>query len=156
MTSTDRPAHGLRQLLLAQSLSQLGFYLLSLAIPLLAATTLRASAFGVSSVAASQTAAFLLLGLPAGAWLDRLRKRPVLIGCDLARSAALASIPLARLLGALSIGFLCAAAFVVGLCTVFFDIADQSYLPHLVEPDRLVPANTKLATVEQLAAFAGP
>jgi predicted MFS family arabinose efflux permease len=155
MAGTERRS-GLRQLLLAQSLSQLGFYLLGLAMPLLAATTLHASALQVSAVAASQTAAFLLLGLPAGAWLDRLRKRPVMIGCDLARSAALASIPLARLLGALSIGYLCAAAFVVGVCTVFFDIADQSYLPHLVEPAELVPANTKLATVEQLAAFAGP
>jgi predicted MFS family arabinose efflux permease len=152
----EHDRHGLRKLLVAQSLSQLGFYLLGLAMPLLAATTLHASALQVSAVAASQTAAFLLLGLPAGAWVDRLRKRPLMIGADLTRATILASIPIARLAGLLSIGYLCATAFVVGVCSVVFDIADQSYLPRLVGRAELVPANIKLAKVEQLAAVAGP
>jgi hypothetical protein len=147
---------GLRQLLLAQSLSQLGFQLLSLAMPLLATTTLRAPAIGVSAVSASQTAAFLVVGLPAGAWVDRLRKRPVMITADLVRAVALATIPILWAAGHLALGYLCVVAFVVGVLSVFFDVADQSYLPHLVSPDELVSANAKLVTVEQLAGIAGP
>ncbi|MFE7774654.1 MFS transporter [Streptomyces sp. NPDC057445] len=147
---------GLRQLLLAQSLSQLGFWLMSLAMPLLAATTLHGSPFEVSAVSASQTAAFLLVGLPAGAWVDRMRKRPVMIVTDLGRALVLGSVPVVWALDGLSIGYLCGVALATGVLTVFFDIADQSFLPHLVGPQELVPANAKLVGVEQVAAVSGP
>ncbi|WP_351223347.1 MFS transporter [Streptomyces sp. NPDC002133] len=153
---TKSGGRGLRQLLLAQSLSQFGFWLMSLAMPLLAATTLRASPFEVSAVAASQTAAFLLVGLPAGAWVDRLRKRPVMIATDIGRALVLGSVPVVWALGHLSIGYLCAAALATGVLTVFFDVADQSFLPHLVRPQQLVSANARLVGVEQVAAVAGP
>ncbi|MFE0645077.1 MFS transporter [Streptomyces sp. NPDC058877] len=147
---------GLRQLLFAQSLSQAGFVVLNLAMPLLAATGLRATPLQVSLVAAAQTAAFLLIGLPVGVWVDRMRKRPVMIAADLARAVALGVVPVLWALDALTVVHLCAVAFVVGLATVFFDIADQSYLPHLVGSEGLVTANSRLVVVDQTAAVAGP
>lgn len=147
---------GLRRLLFAQSLSQAGFVVLNLAMPLLAATGLRATPFQVSLVSAAQTVAFLFIGLPVGVWVDRMRKRPVMIVADLTRAVALALVPVLWALDALTIVHLCAVAFVVGLATVFFDVADQSYLPHLVGPEGLVTANARLVTVDQTAAVAGP
>lgn len=146
----------LRRLLLAQALSQTGFVVLSLAMPLLAATTLQASPFQVSMVSASQTVAFLLIGLPVGVWVDRMRRRPVMIVADLVRAAALALVPALWMLDALAVAHLCAVAFVVGLATVFFDVADQSYLPHVVGRDGLVRANARLVAVDQTASAAGP
>lgn len=100
----------LRLLLTAQALSQLGFRLLGLAMPILATTTLHASAFEVSAVAACQTAAFLVVGLPAGVWVDRMRKRTVMVACDLGRAVALGSIPVAWTLGTLDVLHLCAVS----------------------------------------------
>ncbi|MDT0494091.1 MFS transporter [Streptomyces griseus] len=147
---------GIRRLLVAQALSQTGFVVLNLAMPLLAATTLQASPFQVSMVSASQTVAFLLIGLPVGVWVDRMRRRPVMIVADLVRAAALAPVPVLWMLDLLSVVHLCAAAFVVGLATVFFDVAEQSYLPHLVGRDGLVRANARLVAVDQTASVAGP
>ncbi|MFY1678795.1 MULTISPECIES: MFS transporter [unclassified Streptomyces] len=146
----------LRLLLTAQLLSQLGFRLLGIAMPILAATTLEASAFEVSAVAAAQTAAYLLVGLPAGVWVDRMRKRSVMIVCDVGRAAVLAVIPVAWGLGVLDVLLLCAVAFVTGLLTVFFDVAEQSYLPHVVGKDRLVTANARLTGVAEVAGVVGP
>ncbi|MEX0172102.1 MFS transporter [Streptomyces sp. LMG1-1-1.1] len=155
-TGPPTPFPGLRQLLVAQSLSQGGFVVLNLAMPLLAATVLRATPFQVSLVAASQTVAFLLIGLPVGVWVDRMRKRPIMIVADLTRAVALAVIPVLWALDALTVAHLCGVAFVVGLATVFFDVADQSYLPHLVGAEGLVTANARLVAVDQTAAVAGP
>ncbi|MCI0384119.1 MFS transporter [Streptomyces sp. CNQ085] len=147
---------GLRQLLFAHSLSQAGFVVLNLAMPLLAATSLRATPFQVSLVSASQTVAFLLIGLPVGVWVDRMRKRPTMIVADLVRAAVLTAVPVLWMLDALTVTHVCAVAFVVGLATVFFDVADQSYLPHLVGSKGLVTANSRLVVVDQTAAVAGP
>ncbi|MFJ8796251.1 MFS transporter [Streptomyces sp. NPDC102487] len=146
----------LRLLLTAQALSQLGFRLLGLAMPILATTTLHASAFEVSAVAACQTAAFLVVGLPAGVWVDRMRKRTVMVACDLGRAVALGSIPVAWTLGTLDVLHLCAVSLVTGVLTVFFDVAEQSYLPHVVGGDRLVTANARLTGVEEVAGVVGP
>jgi len=129
---------------------------MTLVMPILAVTTLHASPFAVSAVSACQTVAYLLVGLPAGALVDRSRKRPVMIVCDLGRCLALASLPVAWSTGLLSVGYLCCVALVVGVLSVFFDVADQSYLPHLVGREQLVMANSRLTGVEQLAAIAGP
>ena len=85
-------------------------------------------------------AAFLLVGLPAGAWVDRMRFRAVLIVNDLLRALALPLVPVAYWLGMLGIGQLYAVALLTGVCTVFFDVAYQSYLPQLVEREQLVKA----------------
>lgn len=147
---------GLRQLLLAQSLSTLGFRLMSLALPIVAAGTLHATPLQVGAVGACQTVPFLVIGLPAGVWVDRWRKRPVMVAGDVGRAVALLGIPLAWWRGDLSVGVLCAVSAVVGVLTVFFDVANQSYLPHVVPQERLLAANSALVTVEQVAGVAGP
>ena len=99
---------------------------------------------------------FILFSLPAGVWVDRLRRRPILIIGDLGRAIALASIPIAFDFGALTIWQLYIVGFVNGCLTVFFDVAYQSYLPSLVERDQLVEGNSKLEISRSAAQILGP
>ena len=140
----------------AESVSRLGSQVSLLALPLAAITVLHASTFEVGLLSTVEFAPFVLVGLPAGVWVDRLRRRPVLIAGDLGRALALGSIPLAYALHALTIGQLYAVGFVTGVLTVFFDVAYQSYLPSLVEPDQLVEGNGKLEISSSGASIAGP
>ena len=145
-----------RRLWVGETVSHLGSSVSQLALPLVAVLVLRATTFEVGLLTAIGTASFLLVGLPAGAWVDRMRFRWVLIVNDLVRAVALGSIPLAYAFHALSIGQLYLVALVVGLSTVFFDVAYQSYLPELVGRDRLVDGNAKLQASESVSAIAGP
>ncbi|MFC4113450.1 MFS transporter [Nonomuraea zeae] len=148
--------HDFRGLFLADSASQVGSQLLLLALPLVAVSALHASAFEVGLLAACQTLAFVVIGLPAGAIVDRLRKRAVMVVSDGARALALASVPVAWWLDALTIYQLYAVALVLGVFTVFFDAAYQSYLPHLVGRERLVEGNSALEGVRTVAQLGGP
>ena len=98
----------------------------------------------------------LLFGFVVGAWVDRLRRRPVLIAADLLRAALLGSVPGAWLVGALRIEQLYLIAFLHGLLTIFFTVAYRSYLPSLVRREQLVAANSRLsasASVAEVGAF---
>jgi predicted MFS family arabinose efflux permease len=110
----------------------------------------------MSLLTAAGTAPDLLLGLVAGVWVDRLRRRPLLIAADLGRAALLLVIPLAALAGVLSIALLVAVAFGLGLLTTLFGIAYSSYLPALVPRDKLVEANGRLEASSAVAGVAGP
>jgi MFS family permease len=145
-----------RRLWIGESVSQFGSTISQLALPLVAILIIRASTFEVGLLVTFQMAAFLVVGLPAGAWVDRMRFRAVLIVNDVLRALALASVPVAHWLGVLSIGQLYAVALVTGVCTVFFDVAYQSYLPGLVEREDLVEANAKLQASESVSQIAGP
>src|SRR5258706_927905 len=127
-----------------------------LALPLVAVLALNASNFEVGVLAACETLAFLLVGLPAGAWVDRLRRRQVLIVGDLGRAVLLGSVPLAWWTGHLTMAQLFVVALLTGVCTVFFDVAYQSYLPHLVGRGNLVEGNAKLEVVRTSNQIAGP
>ena len=140
----------------AESVSRFGSQVSLLALPLIAITVLHTSTFQVGLLSTMEFLPFVLVGLPAGVWVDRLRRRPVLIAGDLGRALALASVPLAHLLGVLSVAQLYAVAFVTGVLTVFFDVAYQSYLPRLVRPDQLVEGNAKLEISSSGASIAGP
>ncbi|WP_345002406.1 MFS transporter [Nonomuraea helvata] len=145
-----------RLLFLADTASQAGSQILLLALPLVAVLALRASEVEVGVLAACQTLAFVVIGLPAGALVDRLRKRVVMVVADWARALALASVPVAWWLDVLSIYQLYAVAVVLGVFTVFFDVAYQSYLPRLVERERLVEGNSTLEIVRTVAQVGGP
>jgi predicted MFS family arabinose efflux permease len=101
-------------------------------------------------------ASVVVFGLLAGAWADRLRRRPILIAADLGRAAVLGTIPLAAVTGRLSIGQLYAVAAVAGVLTVLFEVAYQAYLPSLVERENTLEGNSKLALSGTLAEIAGP
>lgn len=145
-----------RRLWIGETVSQFGTQISQLAIPLVAILVVHATTFEVGLLTTFEFLAFLLVGLPAGAWVDRMRFRIVLIVNDLVRAAALGSIPIAQLLGVLSIGQLYVVALVTGISTVFFDVAYQSYLPALVDRTALVEGNSKLQASESVSQIAGP
>jgi len=139
-----------------QALSQFGAQVVELAIPVLAVLLLHATEAQVGYLNAAATAAFLVVGLPAGAWIDRMRKRRVMIVADGIRAVALAAIPLLHLWGYLEMWHLYLVALVVGVATVFFDVSYQSIVPSLVGDERIAEANGKLESTNQLAGLAGP
>ncbi|HEV7467596.1 MAG TPA: MFS transporter [Candidatus Dormibacteraeota bacterium] len=139
-----------------QTVSQVGSQVSFIAIPLTAVTVLGAGPFQTGLLGTLEFLPFLLFGLPAGVWVDRLPHRPVLIVADLGRMLALASVPVAWALGVLHLPQLYATGFVVGVLTVFFDVAYQSYLPALVEREQLVEGNSKLILTQSTAEVAGP
>jgi MFS family permease len=144
-----------RRLWAADLLSQLGTRLSMIAIPLLAVLTLDATTFQVSLLRTCETAAWLLLGLFAGAWVDRVRCLPVLVFADLGRAVLFGSIPIAALFGVLTLTQLYVVLVLAGVLTVLFDVAHSSYPPRLLEPDQLLPGNAKLAANHSVAAVLG-
>lgn len=145
-----------RRLWAGDALGQLGAQLTGLALPVLAVGALRATEWEMGVLAAAGGAAFLLIGLPAGAWVDRMRKRRVLIAADVVRALVLAVVVGAAVTGNASMPFLYAAALVIGCATVFFDVAHQSYVPSLVGMDHVVEGNAKLQATATVAQVAGP
>lgn len=140
----------------AESISQVGTQVTQLALPLAAIVVLEATPFEVALLSTVEFLPFILLGLPAGVWVDRLRRRPILIVGDLGRAVALGSIPVAFAMGVLTIWQLYVVGFVVGCFTVFFDVAYQSYLPSIVDREDLVDGNAKLEISRSGAALVGP
>lgn len=144
-----------RLLFTAAAASKISTQLGTLAVPLLAQTALHAGPGQVGLLAALSTAAFLLVGLPAGAWVDRMRKRRVLVVADLVRAGLVGSVPVAWAFGALTLPQLYAVTLLTGVATVFFDVAHLSVLPALVGRDRLVAANSALTGLTTIADVSG-
>src|SRR5262245_4767226 len=132
------------------TISLVGMEVSGLALPLVA-VGLGASASQMGVIGALRWLPYLLLGLVAGVWLDRLRRRPVLIVTHLGRAALLASVPVAALSGWLVVEQLYAVAFLLGGLMVFSDGAYQALLPTLVRPAQLVDGNSKFALSHSLA-----
>ena len=139
-----------------QTLAQAGTQITELAIPVLAVVLLNATELQVGFLNAAAVAAFLVVGLPAGAWIDRMRKRRVMIWADLVRAVALALLPLLWAIDVLEMWHLYAVALVVGIATVFFDVSYQSIIPSLVAGNQIAEANGKLETTRELANIGGP
>jgi len=140
----------------AETISVFGSQFTGLALPLVAVLLLDASAFAVSALFVVEFLPFILFAIPAGVWVDRLRRKPILVVADLGRAALLVTIPIAYAADMLTMGHLYAVGFLVGICTVFFDVAYQSYLPALVERDQLVDGNSKLEISRSTSQLAGP
>jgi len=145
-----------RQLWVGDTISQFGTQVGLIALPLLAVTVLNADEFQMGLLATSETLAFLIIGLPAGAWVDRMRKRNVLVVADLMRGVLLLALPAAYLLDVLTFPMLLVVAATVGVATVFFDVAYQSYLPSLVSSDRISEGNARLQVSQSAAQVIGP
>jgi MFS family permease len=140
----------------AETISHLGSSITGIALPLVAIKILDAGASEVALLNLADFLPFLLIGLIAGAVVDRLPRRAVLVAGDLGRAALLALIPLAHLGGWLSLPLLLAVGFLVGTLTVFFDVAYQSFLPSLIRKEDLVEGNSKLEVSRTAAQLAGP
>jgi MFS family permease len=143
-------------LLAATAISRAGTQVSVIALPLVAVVALNASTFEAGLLAAAETAAFLLIGLPAGVWVDRLGSRPVMLGADLVRGVVILAIPVAAALDLLTLPHLYTIAFIVGVATVLFDVGHMSYVPFLVGRDRLMKANSRLEAVDYTAFTVGP
>jgi MFS family permease len=145
-----------RRLWLGHTISAVGTQVSALAVPLVAVVGLHASALSAAALYALEYAPYALIGLPAGAWIDRHRRRPVLITTDLVRAGLLALVPLAAVTGLLSLPLLFAIVLAVGAASVFFMVANQAYLPAVVDRHHLVEANSRISASSSAASTAGP
>ncbi|WP_204073273.1 MFS transporter [Planotetraspora phitsanulokensis] len=145
-----------RLLWAGETTSMLGSAVAGVALPLVAVVTLHASTLTVGLLTAAAWLPWLLIGLPAGAWVDRLPKRPMMLACNSVSMVVFASVPIAAWLGALTMTHLLVAATVGGVAKVFFTLAYRAYLPSLVGGERLLEANTRLQGSESAAQIAGP
>ncbi|MEO7912458.1 MAG: MFS transporter [Roseiflexaceae bacterium] len=139
-----------------QTISKLGSQIGGGAFGLIAILMLSATPVQMGLLAAAQSLPMLLLGLPAGVWVDRMHRRPIMIAADVGRLLLLATIPLAAVLGWLAIELLCIVAALVSILTLFFDLAYSAFLPTLVPREQLVEGNSKLGVSDSLAEIAGP
>jgi MFS family permease len=139
----------------AATISIFGTLITRMALPLVAILTLNAGPLDVAILRGVELGALMLVGLVAGAWVDRLRRRPVLIWADLGRAVLIGSIPVAFAMGVLSMVQLVVVAALAAALTAFFDAADNAYLPTIVERERLVEANSALAASGSAAETLG-
>jgi MFS family permease len=144
-----------RLLWFGETVSGTGTAMAGFVIPLLAVSVLRASTFQVAALTAATYLPWLVIALPAGAWVDRQPSRPLMIGCDVAAAALYGSLPVAAWAGILTMGQLLAVALLAGAVNVVFTTAYQVYLPSLVSADDLVEGNAKLQGSASMATIAG-
>ena len=145
-----------RKLWVGQTVSELGTVVTRTAVPLVALLVLGAGPWELAVLVIVTSLGVLLVGLIAGAWVDRLRRRPLLIWDDLIRSALLLSIPLAYAFGALRMEQLYVVMFLEACLGALFDAAYPAYVPTLIGRDRLVEGNSRLATSSSIAEIGGP
>jgi MFS family permease len=138
-----------------QTFSAFGSLVSKLALPFLVIFALHASPTQVSWVRTAEIVPGMLAGLFAGVWIDRLRRRPIMIWADLGRALLLGSIPLAYWLGHLTLIQIIVVAAFVSVLTVAFDVAYDAYLPTLVEPEQVMEANAKLSATGSVAEVSG-
>lgn len=147
--------HDFLKLWTGQTISLLGSRVGGFALTFVAILTLNATPLQVAILNAAQYGPGLIVGLFAGVWVDRLRRRPVMIAVDIGRAVVLTMIPLAAWRGFLTIPFLFGVALLVSVLTVLFDVAYRSYLPSLVRRGELVEGNSKLQATGAAAEFGG-
>src|SRR5439155_24965660 len=139
-----------------QTASLVGTEITRLAFPLTAVVLLHATPAQMGLLGAAQFAPFLLVGFFAGTWVDRWRRRPILLWTNLGQAVLLGSIPAAAPLHRLGIAQLYVVGFATGACTVVFDVAYQAFLPALIGHEHLVEGNSKLTASRSLTQMAGP
>jgi len=139
-----------------QTVSELGSVVTRTAVPLVALLVLGAGPLEMALIVVAGSLAVLLVGFFAGAWVDRVRRRPLLIGSDAARALLLFSIPIAYATGALRMEQLYLVVFLEGCLGALFSAAYPAYVPSLIGVDRVVEGNSKLATSSSIAEIGGP
>jgi MFS family permease len=139
----------------ATTVSYFGSFITRTALPLAAILVLGAGPLEISALRGLELVAGLLVGLVAGAWVDRLRRRPIMIGADLGRAVLLGSIPVAAVLGGLALPQILVVAFLAAILTTFFEVASRTYLPTVVSKAQLLRANSALTASASAAEFSG-
>lgn len=139
-----------------ESVSGLGSAITTVAVPFLAITVLHASTGTVALLTAATWLPWFLIGLPAGTWVDRWPRRRILVSANLVSAAVLTAIPVAAWTGVLTVPMLLAAVLIAGTSSMFFTLAFNAYLPHLLAPDDRMEGNAKLQASASAAEIAGP
>jgi MFS family permease len=139
-----------------ESVSLMGTFITSIAMPLTAILTLHATVFEVGLLNVFRLSPVIVVALFAGVWLDRVKRRPVLICCSLGCAASIGLVPIAHTFGFLSLGLIYVVVAVAGALNVIFDVGALSYLPNLVEKRHLLEANGKMQAARATGAIAGP
>jgi MFS family permease len=139
-----------------ETVSLIGTQVTQFAMPLVAILTLKATVFEVGVLNALRFVPVIVLSLFAGVWLDRRRRRPVLIACALGNAVLIGLVPVSSVLGFLSIGLLCVVVTLAGTLTMTFDVAALSYVPSLVEQRHIAESNSKLQVSTAIAGIGGP
>lgn len=157
----DRPGSLLaqrdfRSFWLGETANGFASYATTLALPLIAVTMLDASPFTVGLLSAAVWLPWLAIGLPAGAWVDRMARKPVMIACNVVSAAVYVSVPIFAWLGLLTIGQLIVVAIVVGAASVFFTTAYHAHLPDLVGQHQIMEGNAKIQGSESTMQLVGP
>jgi MFS family permease len=145
-----------RLLWVGETVSQVGNAMAIVGVPLVAVVVLHATTFVIGLLTAAGWLPWLVIGLPAGAWVDRLPVRKIMIGADLLAAGLYASVPIAAWTGVLSVGWLITVQFAAGAASVMFMTGYQVYLPSVVNAADLIEANTKMQGSASAAAFGGP
>ncbi|MAU00839.1 MAG: hypothetical protein CL608_27145 [Anaerolineaceae bacterium] len=140
----------------ANIISDFGSGITFLALPIIGAVTLEASAVQMGYLSAAGTLPYLLFGLPVGAFVDQLRKRPLLILADVGRLILIATLPIATLLGQLTWPHLILVTFLGGCLTLLADVSEEAFLPGLISRDNLVEGYSKLSASNSLIELSGP
>src|SRR5262245_6093946 len=160
MPPAPRPAtlarhRDFQKLWAGQTVSVFGSMVGGAAMDFTAILVLQASPFQLGLLSVARQVPAFLAGLFAGAWIDRRRRRPILIAADAGRALLLASIPVSALLGVLRLEQLLLVAFLASVLTLVFDVAYQAYLPSLIPRERLLEGNSKLAASASVAELSG-
>jgi MFS family permease len=140
---------------IGETVSGIGNSMAAVGVPLLALAVLHASTFAVSALTAAAYLPWLVVGLPAGAWVDRLPSRPLMVICDVVSALLYGSLPVAAWIGVLTTAQVLVVALLAGVANVLFATAYQVYLPALVTADDLMEGNAKLQGSASVATIAG-
>ena len=148
--------HDFRLLWVGETTSNIGTAVTTVALPLVAISVLHASTFAVAALSAAVWLPWLIVALPAGAWVDRMRHRPVLLICDAVSMALFVSVPIAAWAGVLTLWQLFVVATGAGISSVFFRTAYNAYLPNVIAPADRSEGNGKIAASQSAAQLIGP
>ncbi len=145
-----------RYLWAGDAIGQFGAQLAGFVIPVFAVQYLHASEMEMGVLNAAEQAAFLVIGLPVGAWVDRMRKRRVMIVTDVVRALVLSVLVALTFTGHASIPVLIAVALAISVCNTFFDVAYQSFVPAVTGKRHLLEGNSKLEATHSVMFIVGP
>jgi MFS family permease len=145
------------KLWIGATVSLFGDQITDLAVPVLALVLLHVSAGQLGLLTAAEAAPILVVGLLAGVWVDRFHRRFIMVSADIGRAFLLVLVPIAAWLGILTFWLLVVVGFGAGVLSVFFSVANQSFLPTLLpQEDELLEGNARIALSESVAQVGGP
>lgn len=145
-----------RLLLISVASSQVGLQIAYFSVSIIAVVVLKLGEAQIGILNAMDQIALVVFGLLVGAWVDRMRRRPIIVVSEALRALVLLSVPVAWMLDALVMWHMYAVMFLLGLASVFFDVAQASYIPMLIDNDRLAGANSRIQGLRSASDTGGP